>query len=217
MRPSHRSSPKALVACGSPWRAAISVRRPCRRRWRGGPCGGGAGRGPGWWTFPMPPAPCGRPMSSRRRKGRRSMPGACMRGRGISMPPCATASLPASPFRRLGHRGAEISPRLRARMLKLFEEVDILLAPSTPCRAPALGQKTFVLDGETMLVRPNLGLFTPAHLLHRPAGGGGAWCGWTRGCRWAAGHRARHGAGGSGPEVAQTLADLAPPRRGGGA
>lgn len=48
----------------------------------------------------------------------------------------------------------------RARMLKLFEEVDILLAPSTPCRAPALGQKTFVLDGETMLVRPNLGLFT---------------------------------------------------------
>lgn len=48
----------------------------------------------------------------------------------------------------------------RARMLKLFEEVDILLAPSTPCRAPALGQKTFVLDGETLLVRPNLGLFT---------------------------------------------------------
>lgn len=48
----------------------------------------------------------------------------------------------------------------RARILKLFEEVDILLAPSTPCRAPALGQKTFVLDGETMLVRPNLGIFT---------------------------------------------------------
>ncbi|MEW6257141.1 MAG: AtzE family amidohydrolase [Pseudomonadota bacterium] len=48
----------------------------------------------------------------------------------------------------------------RARMLALFEEVDVLLAPSTPCRAPELGQKTFVLDGETLLVRPNLGLFT---------------------------------------------------------
>ncbi|MEP9379706.1 AtzE family amidohydrolase [Aquabacter sp. CN5-332] len=48
----------------------------------------------------------------------------------------------------------------RLEMLKLFEEVDVILAPSTPCRAPTLGQKTFVLDGETLLVRPNLGLFT---------------------------------------------------------
>ncbi len=48
----------------------------------------------------------------------------------------------------------------RARMLALFDEVDVLLAPATPCRAPELGQKTFVLDGETLLVRPNLGLFT---------------------------------------------------------
>ncbi|WP_132029956.1 AtzE family amidohydrolase [Aquabacter spiritensis] len=48
----------------------------------------------------------------------------------------------------------------RLTMLKLFEEVDVILAPATPCRAPELGQKTFVLDGETLLVRPNLGLFT---------------------------------------------------------
>lgn len=48
----------------------------------------------------------------------------------------------------------------RAEMLTLFQEVDVILAPSTPCRAPTLGQKTFVLDGEEMLVRPNLGLFT---------------------------------------------------------
>ncbi|WP_127090151.1 AtzE family amidohydrolase [Aquabacter cavernae] len=48
----------------------------------------------------------------------------------------------------------------RAQMLAAFEEVDVILAPSTPCRAPELGQKTFVLDGETLLVRPNLGLFT---------------------------------------------------------
>jgi AtzE family amidohydrolase len=50
--------------------------------------------------------------------------------------------------------------RFRAETLALFREVDILLAPATPCRAPRLGQKTFVLSGQEMLVRPNLGLFT---------------------------------------------------------
>jgi 1-carboxybiuret hydrolase len=50
--------------------------------------------------------------------------------------------------------------RFRAEALALFRDVDILLAPATPCRAPRLGQKTFVLDGREMLVRPNLGLFT---------------------------------------------------------
>jgi aspartyl-tRNA(Asn)/glutamyl-tRNA(Gln) amidotransferase subunit A len=50
--------------------------------------------------------------------------------------------------------------RFRAETLSLFRDVDILLAPATPCRAPRLGQKTFVLEGREMLVRPNLGLFT---------------------------------------------------------
>jgi AtzE family amidohydrolase len=48
----------------------------------------------------------------------------------------------------------------QAQALALFKDVDILLAPATPCRAPKLGQKTFVLDGKEMLVRPNLGIFT---------------------------------------------------------
>lgn len=48
----------------------------------------------------------------------------------------------------------------RAEMGKLFAAHDVLLAPATPCRAPRIGQKTFVLDGEELLVRPNLGLFT---------------------------------------------------------
>ncbi len=48
----------------------------------------------------------------------------------------------------------------RARVLEIFRDVDILLAPATPCRAPLIGQKTFVLDGQEMLVRPNMGLFT---------------------------------------------------------
>ena len=50
--------------------------------------------------------------------------------------------------------------RFRADALALFRDVDILLAPATPCRAPRIGQKTFVLDGREMLVRPNIGLFT---------------------------------------------------------
>ena len=48
----------------------------------------------------------------------------------------------------------------RAQVLELFKRYDVLLAPATPCRAPKAGQKTFVLDGVEMLVRPNLGVFT---------------------------------------------------------
>ena len=48
----------------------------------------------------------------------------------------------------------------RAQAAALFGEVDVLLAPATPCRAPRLGQKTMVLNDQEMLVRPNLGLFT---------------------------------------------------------
>jgi 1-carboxybiuret hydrolase len=42
----------------------------------------------------------------------------------------------------------------------LFEDVDAIIAPATPCTAPALGQKTFVLGGTELPVRANLGLFT---------------------------------------------------------
>jgi AtzE family amidohydrolase len=48
----------------------------------------------------------------------------------------------------------------RERVLALFETVDVILAPATPCRAPKIGQQTFVLDGQTLPVRPNLGVFT---------------------------------------------------------
>jgi AtzE family amidohydrolase len=46
------------------------------------------------------------------------------------------------------------------RVLALFDRVDVILAPATPCRAPKIGQATFVLDGVTMPVRPNIGIFT---------------------------------------------------------
>jgi aspartyl-tRNA(Asn)/glutamyl-tRNA(Gln) amidotransferase subunit A len=48
----------------------------------------------------------------------------------------------------------------REQVLRLFENVDLILAPATPCRAPRIGQKTMVLGGAEMPVRPNLGLFT---------------------------------------------------------
>jgi AtzE family amidohydrolase len=48
----------------------------------------------------------------------------------------------------------------RARVLELFDAVDAVLAPATPCPAPAIGQQTFVLDGVELPVRPNLGIHT---------------------------------------------------------
>jgi AtzE family amidohydrolase len=48
----------------------------------------------------------------------------------------------------------------RARLLELFEKVDAILAPATPCTAPAIGQKTFRLDGQELPVRANLGIYT---------------------------------------------------------
>ncbi|KQP72853.1 amidase [Methylobacterium sp. Leaf113] len=48
----------------------------------------------------------------------------------------------------------------RAAVLDLFREVDVILAPATPCRAPRSGQTTFVLDGVTLPVRANIGVFT---------------------------------------------------------
>ncbi len=48
----------------------------------------------------------------------------------------------------------------RARMLALFEEVDVILAPATPYVAPKLGQQTIEVDGEVLPVRPMLGVFT---------------------------------------------------------
>lgn len=56
----------------------------------------------------------------------------------------------AQKFRRL----------FREQALALFRDVDILIAPATPCRALELGQKTLVLGGKKMLARPNIGLYT---------------------------------------------------------
>ena len=48
----------------------------------------------------------------------------------------------------------------RERVLELFQNVDVIIAPATPCTAPKIGQQTFVLDGVEMPLRPNIGIYT---------------------------------------------------------
>ncbi|HLN09331.1 MAG TPA: AtzE family amidohydrolase [Xanthobacteraceae bacterium] len=48
----------------------------------------------------------------------------------------------------------------RERVLELFAEVDAIVAPATPCPAPAIGEQTFVLDGVEQPLRANIGIHT---------------------------------------------------------
>ncbi len=50
--------------------------------------------------------------------------------------------------------------RFQREMRALFEEVDLVIAPATPCTAPAASQKSFRAGGREMPVRANLGIFT---------------------------------------------------------
>ncbi len=57
----------------------------------------------------------------------------------------------------------------RSQVLKLFDDVDAILAPATPCTAPLIGQQTFMFGDTEMPVRPNLGLYTqPISLIGLP-------------------------------------------------
>jgi aspartyl-tRNA(Asn)/glutamyl-tRNA(Gln) amidotransferase subunit A len=57
----------------------------------------------------------------------------------------------------------------REAVLRLFDGVDAILAPATPCVAPAIGQKTLMLDGREVPLRPNIGIYTqPISLIGLP-------------------------------------------------
>jgi aspartyl-tRNA(Asn)/glutamyl-tRNA(Gln) amidotransferase subunit A len=58
------------------------------------------------------------------------------------------------------NRAQKFRRHYRERVLALFDEVDAILAPATPCTAPLIGQETFRLGGVEMPVRPNLGVYT---------------------------------------------------------
>jgi len=68
----------------------------------------------------------------------------------------AGAMLPAS----LVAKAQKFRRWYRGEVLKLFEEVDAILAPATPCTAPLIGQQTFELGVAELPVRANLGLYT---------------------------------------------------------
>ena len=48
----------------------------------------------------------------------------------------------------------------REEMLKLFADVDVILALATPCVAPLIGQQTFMFGDQELPVRANLGIYT---------------------------------------------------------
>ena len=48
----------------------------------------------------------------------------------------------------------------RDAVLRLFGDVDAIIAPATPCVAPLIGQKTFILDDQEVPLRPNIGIYT---------------------------------------------------------
>ena len=64
--------------------------------------------------------------------------------------------------------------RFRAEALALFRDVDILLAPATPCRAPKIGQKTILARRRRDAGAAKLRAFHPTFVFCRLAGGRGA-------------------------------------------
>ena len=48
----------------------------------------------------------------------------------------------------------------KQKVREIFQNFDVIIAPTTPIAAPEIGQETMILDGEEILVRPHLGLFT---------------------------------------------------------
>ena len=58
------------------------------------------------------------------------------------------------------HRAQAVRGWWRDQMDAVFREVDLIIAPATPCPAPELGTRVLRLAGKDQLLRPNLGLFT---------------------------------------------------------
>jgi AtzE family amidohydrolase len=48
----------------------------------------------------------------------------------------------------------------REQVLALFRDIDIFLCPATPCVAPLIGQETIEIAGESVPMRPYLGVYT---------------------------------------------------------
>ena len=57
-------------------------------------------------------------------------------------------------------RAQKVRRVFRDRLLKLFDDVDAIIAPATPMTAPRIGQKTASFGGVELPLRPHLGVFT---------------------------------------------------------
>jgi AtzE family amidohydrolase len=58
------------------------------------------------------------------------------------------------------HRAQRFRRWYQAALRALFDSVDALIAPSTPCAAFALGTEALAFDGVAMPARPNVGMYT---------------------------------------------------------
>ncbi|RYE09850.1 MAG: AtzE family amidohydrolase [Hyphomicrobiales bacterium] len=62
------------------------------------------------------------------------------------------------------------------KMMDLFKEVDVILAPATPMRAPMIGQKNAIFGGVEMPIRPHMGIFTqPISFIGLPVAAAPIW------------------------------------------
>ncbi|MGI8803800.1 MAG: AtzE family amidohydrolase [Solirubrobacteraceae bacterium] len=68
----------------------------------------------------------------------------------------AGALVPARAYLQAQRLRAWLTGRMRA----VFRDVDVVLAPATPFAAPRVGQREAVVDGETVLTQPYLGVYT---------------------------------------------------------
>ncbi|HEU0202235.1 MAG TPA: amidase family protein, partial [Burkholderiaceae bacterium] len=48
----------------------------------------------------------------------------------------------------------------RREVMKVFQDVDVILAPATPVTAPKIGQVMMELNGQNLPARPSMGLLT---------------------------------------------------------
>lgn len=58
------------------------------------------------------------------------------------------------------HQAQKFRSWYRQQLRRVFQQFDIILAPTTPCIAPKSGEKNMTIAGETVEVRPHLGRFT---------------------------------------------------------
>lgn len=68
----------------------------------------------------------------------------------------ANALVPAA----WAHRAQRVRHWFARRVARAFETVDVLIAPATPCTAPAIGTEWLEINGQRLPARPSMGLLT---------------------------------------------------------